>query len=133
MSEERLLDRYPEAIAWTDEVTVVGHGMHLEGDLSSAGVVVVAGLVDGSVESERLVRILPGGVVRGPIRASSAVIEGAVDGDIEVEDQIELAPSGRVRGDVSGPRVAVAEGAYLKGRLRATAGRIHQYREKRAG
>jgi cytoskeletal protein CcmA (bactofilin family) len=92
----------------------------------------VAGRVDGEIVSDELVRVMPGGVVKGPIRAEAVLVEGAVDGDIIVAGQIELARTGRVRGDVTGPRVAVAEGAYLKGRLRATAGRIQRYREKRA-
>ncbi len=131
MPERRLLDRYPSAESWTDDVTVVGHGMQLSGRLTSADVIVIAGRVDGPVVSEKLVRVLPGGVVRGPIRAEAVVIEGAVEGDVVVDDQIELARSGRVRGDVIGPHVAVAEGAYLQGRLRATVGKIRRFRESR--
>ena len=127
-----MLDTYPGAVSWNDDVTIVGHGMRLEGSLTTAGVVVVAGRVDGEIVSDELVRVMPGGVVKGPIRAEAVLVEGAVDGDIIVAGQIELARTGRVRGDVTGPSVAVAEGAYLKGRLRATAGRIHRYREKRA-
>jgi len=133
MSERRLLDRFPAAVSWTDDVTVIGHGMQLSGRLTSADVIVVAGRVDGPIVSEKLVRVLPGGFVRGPIRALAVVIEGAVEGDVVVDEQIELTKSGRVRGDVIGPHVAVAEGAFLQGRLRATVGKIRRYRESRGG
>ena len=43
----------------------------------------------------------------------------------------ELGGTGRVRGDLHGPRVAMAEGAYLKGKVRATSGGVHRYRERR--
>ncbi|RMG46391.1 MAG: polymer-forming cytoskeletal protein [Acidobacteria bacterium] len=127
----RLLDRYPGATQWSDDVTVVGHGMTVEGELSSEGTIVIAGRVVGPVSSGTLVRVMQGAVVEGSIRAKCVLVEGAVDGEIGVQDQFELAESGRVRGDVTGPRIAVAEGAYLKGRLRATAGTVHRFRERR--
>jgi cytoskeletal protein CcmA (bactofilin family) len=133
MSGRRLLDVYPDAASWTDDVTVVGHGMQLTGSLTSPGTVVVAGRFDGEIVCDRLVRVMPGGVVKGPVRAEAVLVEGAVDGDIAAARHVELARTGRVRGDVTGPRVAVAEGAYLQGRLRATDGRIQRYREKRRG
>ena len=76
-------------------------------------------------------RVIHGAVVQGAISARAVMVEGAVDGPIEVGEQFELAGSGRVRGDVSGPRIAVAEGAYLKGRVRATEGPVRRFREKR--
>jgi len=127
----RLLDRYPSASEWSDEVTVIGHGMTVEGEISSEGTVVVAGHVIGPIRSGMLVRVMQGAVVEGGIEARCVLIEGAVDGSIGVEDQFELSATGRVRGDVTGPRIAVAEGAYLKGRLRATAGPVHRFRERR--
>lgn len=131
MVHRRLFDRFPEAREWSDDVTVIGPGMRLAGEIESEGTVVVAGRVDGRVRSGRMVLVLVGGVVTGPILAEAAVIDGAVDGDVEVVDQFELGASGRLRGDVTGPRIAVAEGAYLKGRVRPTGGPVKHFRERR--
>jgi cytoskeletal protein CcmA (bactofilin family) len=130
MTERRLLDRF-ELHSLADDVTVVGPDLFLEGEIESPGSVVVAGRVDGPITSGGLVRVLMGAAVKGPIQAKAALVEGAVDGDLAVEEQFELAATGRVRGDVSGPRVAVAEGAYLKGKVRASTGGVTRFREKR--
>jgi cytoskeletal protein CcmA (bactofilin family) len=129
----RLLDRYPAATSWTDETTVIGPGFVLDGEIETPGCVVVSGRVDGPIRAGELVLVRLGAVVRGPLDAESVLIEGAVEGDVEVADQFELGVSGRLRGDVSGPRIAVAEGAYLKGRVRASAGGIKKFRERRHG
>lgn len=132
MPARRILDRYPNAIEWTEAVTVIGHGIALDGQLKARDCVIVGGRLDGGVTCDKLVRVLPGGLVRGPVEAEAVLVEGAVDGDILVRSQFELARTGRVRGDVEGPRISVSEGAYLKGRLRSTAGRIHRFRERRS-
>ena len=131
MSTRRLLDRFPEALACPEEVTVVGPGLVLEGEIEADASVVVAGRVEGAIRSGGLVRVIHGAVVQGPIRARAVMVEGAVDGPIEVTEQFELAGTGRVRGDVSGPRIAVSEGAYLKGKVRATEAPVRRFREKR--
>ncbi len=129
----RLADRYQDASRWGDDLTVIGPGMVFEGDVESPGSVVVAGRIDGQVRAAELVHVAHGAVVRGPIEAGAAKIEGAVDGEIRVRDQLELGVSGRVRGDVTSPRVAVADGAYLKGKVRAAEGGVTHFREKRGG
>jgi len=106
--------------------------MTLEGRLASDDVIIVAGRHEGAIDCESLVRIVPGGHVRGPIHAEAVVVEGAVEGDIVVSGQFELAPSGRVRGDVEGPKVAVAEGGFLHGSLRASPGGLRRYRDRRS-
>ena len=128
----RLADRYQDASRWGDDLTVIGPGMVFEGTVESPGSVVVAGRIDGSVKAGDMVHVAHGAVVRGPIEAQAARIEGAVDGEIVVREQLELGVSGRVRGDVTSQRVAVADGAYLKGKVRAAEG-VTQFKEKRQG
>ncbi len=131
MVERRIKDRFTGAERWSHEVTVLGKGLVFEGEIRAKDVVVIGGRVVGPVHSEALVHILPGGVVRGEVTGNAVLVEGAVDGDISAKDQLELGRTGRVRGDVYGPRVAVAEGAYLKGQVKATAGKIQHFRERR--
>ncbi|UCF69081.1 MAG: polymer-forming cytoskeletal protein, partial [Acidobacteriota bacterium] len=80
MAEQRILDRFPGAVQWTDEVTIVGHQMALEGELVSEGTIVVGGRVNGPIVSQDLVRVLQGAVVNGSIRGRAVLVEGAVDG-----------------------------------------------------
>lgn len=131
MAQRRLRDRYPGAERWSEGVTVIGRGLRFEGELVAKDVVVVGGRVEGSIRSEAMVHVLQGAVVNGDVDGGSVLVEGAVDGNITAQEQCELGHSGRVRGDIHGPRVAVAEGAYLKGKIRATEGRVRRFRERR--
>jgi cytoskeletal protein CcmA (bactofilin family) len=126
-----MADRYQGAQQWDDDTTVIGRGMVFEGEIQAKAAVVIGGRVSGKIDSESMVKVLLGGVVQGPITAESVMIEGAVDGDVTVQDQFELGASGRVRGDVAGARLAVAEGAYMQGRMRATEGSVKRFREQR--
>lgn len=131
MVERRLKDRYAEAERWTEEVTVIGKGFVFEGGIRAEDVVVVAGRVTGPVSSEALVHVLEGGVVCGDVSGKAVLIEGAVDGDIHADEQLELGKTSRVRGNVHGPRVALAEGAYLRGKVKASSGSVKRFRERR--
>jgi cytoskeletal protein CcmA (bactofilin family) len=59
----------------------------------------------------------PQGVVCGPVHARVIIIEGEVTGDLHADEAIRIVGRGRVNGDVHAPRVAMASGAQLRGRL----------------
>jgi cytoskeletal protein CcmA (bactofilin family) len=59
----------------------------------------------------------PQGVVCGPVRARVIIVEGEVTGDLHADEAIRIIGRGRVHGDVHAPRVAMASGAQLRGRL----------------
>jgi cytoskeletal protein CcmA (bactofilin family) len=128
-----MADRYQGAQKWDDDTTVISRGMSFEGEIKAKAAVVIGGQVAGRIDSDAMVRVLLGGVVQGPITAESVMIEGAVDGDVTAREQFELGATGRVRGDVVGARLAVAEGAYMQGRMRATEGSVKRFREQRQG
>ena len=119
-----------EAAGEGDDTTIIGKGMTFEGEVRATGAVVIGGRIDGTIRSDGTVTVLQGGAVHGPITGDCVVIEGVVDGEITARDQFELAVSGRVRGDVSGGRLAVAEGAFMQGRMRATEGTVKKVRDK---
>lgn len=127
----RLLDRHPGATCWTDDVTVIGPQLTFKGEIRAPGIVVVAGHVDGPIVAGDLVHVLAGAVVKGAIRAESALVEGSVDGPMTISEEVEIRPAGRVRGDIVGARVAIGEGCFIKGRVKATAGPVIRFRNKR--
>ena len=131
MARRRFGDEYPPDRQWSEKATVVGRGFRFEGEILADDVVIIGGRVDGSVTTPAMVHVLAGAGGNGPIEGGSVLIEGAVDGDITAAEHCELRHSGRVRGNILGPRVAVAEGAYLQGRVRATDGGVHRFRERR--
>ncbi len=127
----RILDRHPDALCWTEDVTVIGPQLTFQGEIRAPGVVVVAGHVEGPVVTGDLLHVLPGAVVRGAVHAEAALIEGSVDGPLTVKEEVEIRPAGRVRGDIVGARVAIGEGSYVRGKVRATTGPVIRFRNKR--
>ena len=77
----------------------------------------VDGRTEGSIRYPGTVIVGPLGVVRGDITANAILIEGEVNGDLYAADTLRLAASARVVGDLQSPRVAVARGAQLRGRI----------------
>lgn len=97
--------------------TILEAGVTVRGTLTGCGGVELAGTLEGSVEAAGLVRIRPGATVRGRVTALAAVVEGRVEGDIEVTGSLELRAGCHVIGDLAASAVAVAEGAFLDGRI----------------
>jgi hypothetical protein len=71
----------------------------------------------GAIRHPGSVIVGPQGVVCGPVHARVIIIEGEVTGDLHADEAIRIIGRGRVHGDVHAPRVAMASGAQLRGRL----------------
>ncbi len=119
MYARRLFDRYPGARKWTEDVTVIGPRLAVKGGIRAPGTIVIAGHVDGPVVSGELVRVVAGGVVRGEVKAACAVVEGTIEGPVTVTEVLEIRPGARLKGDVTAMRVAVGEGAQVRGKIRS--------------
>jgi cytoskeletal protein CcmA (bactofilin family) len=93
-------------------------------DMSFAGLLVlpkparIDGRVAGTVMAGASVWVGAQGVVEADLEADTIVVEGTVRGDIRARSSIELGPDAVVEGDLIGPRMVVADGACVNGRLR---------------
>ena len=76
--------------------------------------------MEGNVSTSGSVVIEPRGSVLGDITAENLIVEGAVEGKVVVARKFELRPSGRMRGDIRASVVAIAEDAFLQGKVLAT-------------
>lgn len=89
----------------------------VEGELSGRGDLVILGRVLGDITIDGLLIIEEGGAVRGEVRAASVVIRGALAGDAVGQESVRVEASAQVVGDLRAPRVKVADGAQVKGRV----------------
>ena len=93
-------------------------------DMSFAGLLVlpkparIDGRVVGAVMAGSSVWVGASGMVEADLEADTIVVEGSVRGDLRARTSIELGPEAVVNGDLIGPRMIVAEGAYVNGRCR---------------
>jgi cytoskeletal protein CcmA (bactofilin family) len=94
--------------------------MTLEGDIVSEENVRIRGRIEGNVATSGTVVIEPKGTVRGEVTAENLILEGELEGRATVARKFELRPTGRMRGDIRAAVVAIAEEAYLQGKVLAT-------------
>lgn len=99
-------------------LSVIGVGMSVRGDVETAGVVKVEGVVDGHVIAGSQVLVAKGGVVKGDIETGEAVIGGEVAGAVHASERVEIQAGATIQGDITTSRIAVAEGATLNGHIR---------------
>ena len=97
-----------------DEVeTVVGPSVHVEGDFSSAGNIVVKGVVSGTVHTSQRLNVEPGAKIFANVKAATAVISGEVRGNVRVADRLEVTGTARIAGDIECQTFVVEAGALL--------------------
>ena len=77
----------------------------------------IDGHTEGSIHYSGTVIVGPHGVVTGGIHATVILVEGEITGDLNAEETLRIASSARIVGDLRSPRVAVARGAQLRGKI----------------
>jgi cytoskeletal protein CcmA (bactofilin family) len=99
-------------IAW------VGRSVVFKGELSSSEDMTVDGRVEGTIEVKGYALTLgPDAEIRASITARRVTVHGTVYGTITAEEAVVLLETARVEGDILSPRLAVADGALVTGRV----------------
>lgn len=97
--------------------TVIGSKVKLVGDLSGDEDILINGRVEGKIRVDRKVVVATGAEVEGDVQAKSVIVGGRVHGQVLASERAELLASGRVQGNVHAPRIVMAEGAQIQGRV----------------
>ena len=98
------------------EATHIGKSIVIKGEVSGSENVYVDGELEGSVElTEGNLTVGPDGRVSANVQARSIVVHGRVDGNLYGIRRVDLKKSAVVLGDICTPRIAIEEGASLKG------------------
>lgn len=97
--------------------TVIAASVKLEGDFQSQGNVLIEGVVEGSLKTERDLRVGERARITADVSAANAVIAGEVRGNVFVAERLELEPTARLMGDVRTKILVVASGATINGKL----------------
>jgi len=105
------------ALTPSGATTVIGSRLKIVGDVSGDEDLVVNGRLEGKIRVDRKVVVSAGAEVEGDVQAKSVIIGGKVHGQVMASERAELLPSGRVQGNVHSPRIVMAEGAQIQGRV----------------
>jgi cytoskeletal protein CcmA (bactofilin family) len=118
------------ASAETDERRVtawIGQGVVVEGKITSGQDLRIDGKVDGSIEVGNHGLIIgASAAVKADLVARSVIISGSVNGDVTASERVDLQASGSVEGDITTPRLIMADGAIVKGKVDAAGRRAEK-------
>ena len=118
-STETLLAR-PEPVRPQEQdmvETVVGPSVHVEGDFSSEGNILVKGSVAGNVKTSRVLTVEEGARISANVKAGDANISGEINGNVTAQNKVELSATARVLGDIVCKVLAVQAGALVFGKI----------------
>src|SRR5262245_16023150 len=99
----------------------LGKSMRIKGELSASEDMTLCGQMEGRVTlTDHTLTIGPDADIRAEIKASTVVIMGAVSGNVTATQKIDLRATGSVTGDISAPRIVIADGGQLLGKVQIT-------------
>ncbi|MEE2785765.1 MAG: polymer-forming cytoskeletal protein [Myxococcota bacterium] len=96
---------------------MIGEGTTIRGKISGSEDLVVKGKLDGHISLESNLTISESAKLEAEITAHAVDIMGQVEGNISASEGLVIAPNASVIGDITTPRLSLADGATLKGRV----------------
>jgi cytoskeletal protein CcmA (bactofilin family) len=101
--------------------STITSGLRIHGEFSGDSDLYIDGEAKGKIRLLRSrVSVGPNGKVQADIEARDIVVEGAVQGNLKASESVRLGPSSRVQGSLVTPRVAIDDGARLRGKVEMT-------------
>src|SRR5580693_8089528 len=99
----------------------IGKSLVVQGKVISSEDLTIDGRVEGAIElGEHSLTIGIGAAVEADLIAQRIIICGAVTGNVLANETVDLRATGSVDGDISTPRLVMADGATIKGRVDAS-------------
>ena len=102
-------------------VSRISSGIRINGEISGDDDLYIDGQAEGQIHfPQAKVTVGPNGKVKANIQAREIVVEGTVTGDLKASAGVQLGGSSRVQGSLVTPRIAIDDGAKLRGRVEMT-------------
>jgi cytoskeletal protein CcmA (bactofilin family) len=96
----------------------LGKSVVIKGELSASEDLTLYGQMEGSVTLPgHTLTIAQHADIKAAITANAVVIQGAVTGNVTARERVEIQTTGSVAGDVTSPRLAMADGGCLSGKV----------------
>jgi cytoskeletal protein CcmA (bactofilin family) len=103
------------------EFAHIGKSVVIKGELSGSEDLYLDGQVEGSILLKgNNLTIGPNGQVKANVDAKGVTVQGKLEGNCQASERMDLRKSAIVLGDVTTKRIAIEEGAYLKGKVEIT-------------
>ncbi len=104
----------------THEGACISLGIKIKGEVSGKEDLLIDGTLEGKLDlTGAIVTIGPNGKVKADIVAREIVVRGSVIGKLAGRDRVQLWSTGSVAGEVQTERLAIEDGAVLRGKVEA--------------
>ena len=101
----------------------LGTSVVIKGELSASEDLTLCGHLEGSVRlPDHTLTIGANAEVKAEILAKTVIILGAVTGNVTATERLDVRSTGAVIGDVASPRLVIADGGTLRGKVQMTVG-----------
>ena len=108
------------APATTPAAASISQGIKIKGEVSGKEDLFIDGILEGKLDlAGASVTIGPNGQVKADIVAREIVVRGSVTGKLTARDRVQLWNTGSVAGEVQTERLAIEDGAVLRGKVEA--------------
>src|SRR5216117_3502967 len=98
----------------------ISQGIRIKGEVTGSEDLFVDGIIDGKLNlANGSLTIGPNGHVKADVHACEVIVRGKIEGKVTGRDKVQLWSTGQVTGEVQTDRLAVEDGALLRGRVEA--------------
>jgi len=98
----------------------ISQGIRIKGEVTGSEDLFVDGQVDGQLNlTNGSLTIGPNGTVKADVNAREVIVRGKIEGKVTGRDKVQLWSTGQVTGEVQTERLAIEEGALLRGKVEA--------------
>ncbi|HEY6212760.1 MAG TPA: polymer-forming cytoskeletal protein [Vicinamibacterales bacterium] len=106
----------------TDKLVMnLGKSIRIKGEISASEDMTLYGQMEGRISlNEHTLTIGPDAEIRAEITASTVVVMGVVLGNVSATKKIDVRSTGSVTGDIAAPRIVIADGGVLLGKVQVT-------------
>jgi cytoskeletal protein CcmA (bactofilin family) len=102
----------------------IGRSLLIEGRIVSQENLTIDGQIEGAIEvGDHNLVVGASATVKADLIGKTVTVSGAVTGNVTASEKVVLQPSATVEGDITTPRLMMADGATVRGKVDARGGR----------
>jgi cytoskeletal protein CcmA (bactofilin family) len=96
----------------------IGPGIRIKGEITGSEDLFVDGPVEGKLQiTNGSLTVGPNGTLKADVTAREVIVRGRVEGKIAGRDRVQVLSTGHVTGEVQTQRLAIEDGAVLRGKV----------------
>ena len=99
----------------------ISQGIRIKGEVTGTEDLFVDGIVEGKLNltANCCLTIGPNGNVKADLNAREIIVRGKVEGKVIARDRLQIGSTGEITGEVQTNRLAIEDGATLRGKVEA--------------